>query len=454
MKRLSVLWQRLREDRLLGRILKNSGFLLSSSGAGAVLAFIQSVLAVRMLGVAGWGLVATITTFASNVGRLLSFRMNEVVVQRVHTALAEDQQPAAAAAIRAALLIETATSVLAYGVLFALRHWAAATFADNPAAAGLFAFYGLSILANLVTQSATGVLQAFDRFDRLARYGFGQSVVTASVIVAAFGLWRWQPQVYEPHLLTLALSAYLLGKFYYGASLAVEAICQSREHLGADWWRTPLQALPNPRGMLTFALHTNLNGTINLFTRDNIPLYLAALLSPVEVGYIKIAQGLINPLLLIVNPFIWPTYAEITRSISQRQWRTTRRVLRRVSLITGGIVALLGGGLTLVGWWLIPRLYGAEAAPAYPALVILLLGYGFASIFQWNRPLLLALDRPAWPVWVALAAGLLELSAIFTLVPRYGYLMMAAVLSGYFLLSIGGTVWLGLREISRKEQTA
>jgi O-antigen/teichoic acid export membrane protein len=350
------------------------------------------------------------------------------------------------------LIIESATSVLAYGVLFALRHWAAATFADDPAAAGLFAFYGLSILANLITQSATGVLQAFDRFDRLARYGFGQSVVTAGVIAAAFGLWRWQPQIYASRLLMLTLTAYLLGKLYYGASLAVEAVCQSRAHLGAAWWRAPLRALPNPRGMLTFAASTNLNGTINLFTRDNIPLYLAALLSPTEVGYMKIAQGLITPILLVVNPFIWPTYTEITRSVSRGQWRTTRRVLRRVSLVTGGIVALLGGGLALTGWWLIPRLYGAAAAPAYPALLILLVGYGFASVFQWNRPLLLALDKPAWPVGVAFAAGLLELFVIFTLASRYGYLMMAAALAGYFLLSIGGAVWLGLREIARREQ--
>lgn len=451
-------WQRgldfLREDRLLRRIVKNSGYLLSSSGAGAVLAFIQSILAVRMVGVAGWGLIATITTFASNVNRLLSFRMNEVVVQRMHAALADERPVEAAAAVKMAFLVETGTSVLAYSVLFALAGWAARVFAKDPLAAPLFAFYGLTILGNLVTQTATGVLQALDKFDRLARIGFGQSLITAGVIFSLYGLWLWQPEAYAGRLLMLVLAAYLLGKFYYGASLAIRAVCEANAALGPNWRRVPLASLPRKRDMLVFALHTNLNGTVNLFTRDNIPLYLAALLSSVEVGYVKIAQALINPILLIVNPFIWPTYAEITRAVAQKQWETTRRVLRRVSMVTGSLVALLGGGLALTGWWLIPALYGAEARPAYPALLILLLGYGFASIFQWNRPLLLALDKPSWPVMVSAAVGLLEISLIFGLVPRYGYLMMTAILSFYFIASIGLMVWLGLRLIKEKVKAA
>ncbi len=443
----------LHEDRLLQRILKNSGFLLSSSGAGALLAFAQSVLAVRMLGVEGWGLVAVITAFASNVSRLLSFRMNEVVVQRIHAAQAASQPRDGAAALKVAFGVEMLTSLLAYATLVALSPWAARTFADAAVLPALFAFYGLSILGNLVSQTATGVLQAFDRFNYLARIGFGQSLLTAGFIALVWLLWRWQPALYEPHLLKMVLTAYLLGKAYYGATLAVRSLCVAREFLGAGWWRVSARQAPDLRGMFHFALHTNLNGTVNLFTRDNIPLYLAALLSSAEVGYMKLAQGLINPILLIVNPFIWPTYAEITRSVSQRQWRTTRRVLRRVSLVTGGVVALLGGGLAASGWRLIPWLYGPAAAPAYPALLILLVGYGFASVFQWNRPLLLALGRPSWPVWVSAGVGVLEIAGIFWLTPRFGYLALAAMLSGYFVLSIGGMVWLGLREIGRQEGT-
>jgi O-antigen/teichoic acid export membrane protein len=81
-------------------------------------------------------------------------------------------------------------------------------------------------------------------------------------------------------------------------------------------------------------------------------------------------------------------------------------------------------------------------------LLILLVGYGFASIFQWNRPLLLALGKPAYPVIVSFFVGLVELALIFTLVPQFGYLSLAAILSAYFVVSIGIIVWRGLSLIS------
>jgi O-antigen/teichoic acid export membrane protein len=203
--------------------------------------------------------------------------------------------------------------------------------------------------------------------------------------------------------------------------------------------------------MALFAVNTNFNGTVNLFVRDNVPLYMAYLLSTTEVGYLNLALKLIVPMTMILDPFIWPTYAEITRTVAERQWQATLRLLRRVSAVTASIVLALGGGLALIGWWLIPALYGRDAFPAYPTLLILLVGYGMANVLQWNRPLLLALGRPSFPLLAAALAGVLELVLIFTLVRPYGYLMMAAILSGYFILSTGMVVLRGLAIIRQQQ---
>ncbi len=118
---------------------------------------------------------------------------------------------------------------------------------------------------------------------------------------------------------------------------------------------------------------------------------------------------LINIIILPLDPLIWPTYAEITQTVAQKNWAATRRILRRISLLAGSLVLAVGLGLALTGWLLLPLFYGPQAAPAYPILLILLAGYGFASVFQWNRPLLLALGKPGVPVLVSLLTGLLEL---------------------------------------------
>ncbi len=435
LQRLLSVWK---EDNLLRRVVKNSGHLFGGNAISAALSFGQVILAVRLIGVADWGLVTTVITFASNINRLLTFRMSEVVVQRLGSALPQGKKVEAAAVVKTAMLTETGTSVVAYLVLLALTPWAANTFAKDLSVQPLFVFYGVILLTNLITESSTGVLQVLRRFDWIARLNVIQSLFTAAIIVVAFLFHGGVTEI---------LVAYVVGKTINGLGLALLALREVGKTLGADWWQTPWNALPNRRGMFSFMVNTNLNGTVYLFTRDNIPLYLAALLSTTDVGYFKLAQGLINFVVLPLDPLIWPTYTEITHTIAQKDWSSTRRLLRRVSLLTALLVVVIGGGLALTGWFLLPLLYGAQALPAYPALLILLVGYGFAGIFQWNRPLLLALDMPGYPVLVSFLTGLVELALIFWLSPRFGYLMLAGILSAYFIVSIAIIVWRGFAEI-------
>jgi len=442
---LGILW---REDAVLRRVLKNSGHLLSGNIVSAGMGFAQSILAVRLIGVSEWGLVTTIITFASNINRLLTFRMSEVVVKRLSEALpqknqavAEGKKLEAAATVKAAMLAETATSLAAYFVLFFLSSWAANNFAKNLQTAPLFLFYGLILLTNSITESSTGSLQAMRRFDWIARINIIQSIATACVILFAFATGQG--------IFTILL-AYVIGKSINGFGLAVLAWVELNKVLDANWWKVSLRFLPEPGNMFSFMVKTNLNGTVNLFTRDNIPLYLAALLTTTQVGYFKLAQSLINLILLPLDPLIWPTYAEISQAVAQRQWEATIQLLRRISIITAAAVMTIGGFLALTGWFLLPLLYGEQARPAYPALLILMVGYGFASIFQWNRPLLLSLGKPGYPVLVSLVIGIIELVLIFSIVPHMGYLALAGILSTYFVVSIGIIIWRGLAEIKRQ----
>ncbi len=196
---------------------------------------------------------------------------------------------------------------------------------------------------------------------------------------------------------------------------------------------------------------TNLNGTVNLFVRDNIPLYISYLLSPTEAGYFKFALTLINLIKLPIEPFIWPTYAEITRTIAQKQWGATKKLLKQVSSIAGAWTALTGGGLILLGWWLIPLVFGAKWLPSYPAAVILMIGYGIANIFNWNRPLLLALGQPRYPLFVSAFVGAIELALFFYFVPQTNYLIASGIFSAYLAVSILWMVWHGLRLIQHEE---
>ena len=450
-QKLSAIWS---EDNLLRRVVRNSSYLFGSNVFSSGLTFLQGIVIIRLIGVANLGMVVIITTFASNINRLLSFRMSEVVLKNLGPALAEDKKPEAAALVKAAGLTETAVSLVACLVLVLLTPWAARVIAHDASSTPWFIFYGLILLINLVYETSTGILQATHRFNNLARFTLIQAVITFSMIGVTYILYRWVAmQFLAPYLVPAVLLAYLVGKAYYNISLVALAVREINTTLGKGWWRSSLEKLTGKRALALFALNTNLNGTVNLVFRDNIPLYLGAILSTTQVGYFAVAFTLTSTLSLILDPLIAPTYSEISRTIAKLEWDTTLRLLRRVTLLASGIVLAVAGFWALTGWWLIPFVYKPQMRPAYPLLLILLLGYGFAGIFQWNRSLMLSLGKAGYPVLVMVLTGVIELALILALVPKYGYLMIGVILTGYFVVSNGFISLRGLWEV-RRRQTA
>jgi O-antigen/teichoic acid export membrane protein len=434
----------LRNDPLLQRVVRNSSYLFSSSAVSAVLSLVQGIFVVRLLGDSAYGLLAIIMDFASNTNRLLSFRMSEVVVKYVGDAIEQNNKEGAAALVKGIGITEAVTSVLAYLVLLAISSWGARIFANDATVAYLFRYYGLFLLANLVYETTVGVLQTTNQFKQVAHANFYQSVATTLLIIAAFVLRLGIFGI---------LAAYLVGKTIAAILIARSAFRELNNKLGNQWIHAPLRIVKNWKSILRFAFSTNLNGTINLFARDNIRLYLAIFLPDAQIGYFKLASQLINLVMLPIEPFIAPTYAEIARTIAQRQWQNTRKLLKQVSTIGGVWTLIAGGGLIALGWWIIPFLFGSNMLPAYLCLIILLVGYSFANVMNWNRPLLLALGHPTYPLMVAAITGVIEVTLIFIFVPGSNYLVGAAIFSAYLAISISWNVLRGLSIIKREEAT-
>jgi len=106
-----------------------------------------------------------------------------------------------------------------------------------------------------------------------------------------------------------------------------------------------------------------------------------------------------------------------------------------------------------LGHWLI-SIYGADFAPSYPAVLILLVGYGLANTLYWNRNLLLSLGLPNYPLKVITVLGVLKIVLTFLLVPLFGYLVEAALLSAFQAISVTLLAWRGLREVRAQESPA
>src|SRR5512133_1921557 len=208
---MSAWFSRWRDDHVLARVVKNSGYLFTSNVVSALL----SILTANLLGVRIFGVLGIVIATVSNVNRLLSFRMGDVVVRYMSNHLAKDEKQAAAAVVKASGLAEGITSILAYVILAALAPLAARYLADDPSTLPLFLIYGLSILSNITTETATGVLQVGGHYRSMALINFLQSTATAGIIVYAY---------ISQTGLTTVLMAYLTGKMILGLAPIALAI--------------------------------------------------------------------------------------------------------------------------------------------------------------------------------------------------------------------------------------
>ena len=339
--------------------------------------------------------------------------------------------------VKVAALIEALTSLLAFGALLLLAPLAAVYFGKDASITPLYIFYGVIILGNLMTETSTGVLQLARNFQSQAIINVGQAILTAGIIFAAY---------FTHGNLVAVVAAYMIGKLILGIGPMVLAWGSLNEMLGKAWYKASLRLLPPWRELVGFAVSTNLSATLTLLVRDSELLWVAFFLTPTEVGYYSVAIAIINLMLMPITPFISTTYPEISRSVSDHNWDQLRRLLRQVTAIAGGVTGVMGAGILLLGPVML-WLYGWEYIPAYPALIILLVGYGVANVLFWNRTLLLSFNLPNYPFRVMLWCGLVKVALGFWVIPRFGYFGAAALLSAYFVISVGLIALRGIRLI-------
>jgi O-antigen/teichoic acid export membrane protein len=415
---------RLLQYDLFRRVVRNSGYLFGTNGISALSSMLGGILAARLLGAAGFGTLGTITLFTSVINNFASFRMGELVVKYVGHFSEHDDPDSAAAVFKLAALFEMLASLVAFGLVLLLAPIGAKYFAKDVATTPLFVLYGLVVLANLIAESSTGLLQIYDRFRRLAGLNIVQSLVTLTLIAVTFFIGGDLAGI---------LIAYLAGKMISAIGISIAALIEARRRWGKGWWQAqPSRLRASWRELARFAVSTNISSTISLATKDSELLWVSLLRGPLEAGYYKLALSLANMVQMPVDPLPQATYPELSRQAAKQRWDNVRMLLRQGSRLAGGYSALVTVLLVLFGAFLISLLYSPEYLPAYPALVILLLGLLVANTFYWRRVMLLALGRADFPAKVNAVLAVVKIGATLLLVPTFGFLASAALLAGFY----------------------
>lgn len=440
---LRRIFEHLFSGTLVRRMVKNSGYLFSATGLSALIAMVQSILVARLLGVAGSGTLGVIIMFTSVLNKLVSFRMGELVIKYVGQYHESGDQPRAAAVFKAAALAELFASIAAFGLIWLLSPLAARILLKDPATASWISFYGLIVVANLISESSTGLLQIFDRFRRMAVLTVFQSILTLAITGVVYVMGGGLGGI---------LLAYLAGKTLGALTISAAALLEAGRQWGAGWWRAPLNLLrPQGRELVVFAVSTNLSASLSLINKDSELLWVAFFTNNVQVGYYRTALALVNPVQLPISPLPQATYPELSRQAARGGWAEVRQLLRQGSLLAGGYTLAASLALVILGYPLIRYGYGVEFLPAYPGLLILLAGFLVSNTFYWQRAALLSIGLPDFPTKVNLALAVAKILGMVLLVPRFGYLASAALLAGAYIVGVSVSVIKFRSELARRE---
>ncbi len=395
------------------------------------------------------------TSYATTVNGFLSFRMSELVVRYGGEYLERDEKEKTAALVKFAALMEATVSLLAFLAVAATATLASRYIAKTPDTAALFIIYSLGLLANFNTETSTGVLQMLGKIKYQGLINLTQSLLTAGLITFAF---------FTKGSLQLVLFAYLAGKTVLGLGIFSTAFFQLDEEAWGvgggsachcEGVFVPTKQSPtqeeiassaksksaprndiNFRELFKFAFSSNLSATAILVFRESEILWVGYFLTSEAAGFYKAAYAIVSLLSVPANPFILTTYPEINKLVVQKSWARLKDFLKKITTVAAVYNLALAAGFVVFGKWLL-SIYGEQYTAAYPALLALLVGFTFNYILFWNRPLLLSLGLPQYPLKATVAAGLAKLALAFPLVPRFGYVAEAALVI-HLLHHIGG----------------
>jgi len=431
LERLEQLYLRIFDTDLLRRILRNSSYLVSATVLSAAVGMVQGAIQVRVIGVAGVGLLAAMSTFTNVLNRFTSFRIDELVVRYVRLYEENKQRDRAAAVYKMAALLELGGNAVAFILILLLAPLGVSLFSDQGGVEYLFILYGSLVLINVFFDSSDGILQVFNRFAAKSIIDITQSVVrlvlTVVVLLTGGGLIE-------------IILAELAGRLLRAVAVMAVAFSTARNEWGAGWWRTPFSVLrTDRRSLLTFAFSTNLSATVSLVAKDSEDLWANAFLGNLVGGYYAIARTLIGFLQIPVSPLPSTTYPELSRAVAKNDWKAVRHILRRGSMLAALYSLPVAALLILFGPQVI-TLYTKQNLPeVYAPLLILLVGYSMVNIFYWSRAALLAFNRPVFPTMVNSIGMIAKVIGIFIFAPL-GAVAFAALLAGYYVFTVGAAV--------------
>ena len=431
------------KDGLLGRVLANAGMLLGGRTLNAVISLGYMALAARSLGVASFGVLVLINTFAQFIGDVARFQSWQTILQFGPAPLADGRRADFQRVIRFGLVLDAISALggVAIGAVVVLLFGSLLGMPERME--GPAALYAITI-AFMVPATQIGLLRLFDRFGLLSIQAAISSLIR--LIGGGVGFAIGAPVSF----FLVVWGAGTLAGFIYVSVIAWQEL-RRRDLLTGFSWSGPLTAgMP---GAWRFAVATNASASVEVAFTHVATLAVGALLGPTEAGLWRVARQIADALAKPARLLIPAMYPELAKLRASGGEAVMQRLAIRVGVIGGGFATLLLLVAVFAGEPLLTLVMGKDFAGASQTMVWQV---GAAVIGVWALPLepmLVSMGRPGAVLRVRLVVAAVFLAALSPIVGAHGLQGAGAALVGASLATALGMFWSLMRVMRPKDQS-
>ncbi|WP_434728478.1 oligosaccharide flippase family protein [Pseudomonas soli] len=387
--------------------LRHLALSMGTKLAMIALRLLRNVLLARILGPSERGLFALLSTLPDLISAATSGGLNSAIGYQ------------AAKQRDMGLLL---TQVLVYGCLLAGVLTLACVFLVREFGADLEVTVQLGLLAWLLllavpmTVLKSGLLTLHNASGGVGAFNALRLTESLAPLLLFLGLfWMWRDEALEA-----ALISWLCG---IALVLALGLWWLRRQYpLALRWDRS------GQRELLSYSAKSHPDLLFQQLILRSDYLFIGALLGSTALGHYAMASAAAELLLIVPEAVTTPLMKRLLQQDAGME-RITPLALRLTATVMLGACL----GMALIGHWLIVTLFGADYAPAYPALLALLpglLGLCYASILRLD---LLGKNRPGTVSLMMGAGAALNLVLNIFLIPAWGIVGAAAASSIAYL---------------------
>lgn len=418
--------------------MRSAGLLGIGKSGRAAFMLVAMALTARTLGVAEFGTLVLIHSLITAIAKISCFQTWQALVHYGMKALEGHDTSRLVRIIKFSALLDILTALIAFGIVWIVSGPAVIKFFGlDPALSSVTQLYGSVIMLLVLSSgSADGILQLFDRFDRIAWHTIAAPLIRC---LGAIYLFITSGSFFE------FLVLWYIAEAVSAMILITMGALTLKERMPAAGFlkRCPSLLKPEP-GIWRYIGGTQLASTLDLSNNQLPVLLVGGVLGPVAAGLYRVAKEFASVLLKPAEKLFGRAfYPDLARLSAQNDVEARRQMVIRTAPLIGGIAFLVFMLFVVFGHQLIRLTAGPDFVGAY-ATMIWLCAAGVIGAFAFAlEPLLIAAGFIRQAVLARAGASAIFIPLLYFLLQTSGIIgagvasFLYTVLTSLFMMIAG-----------------